>query len=99
MRKEIQQSRNLDSKRCPVKAFGREYGALWASLPAKARGTFRDIGTGLKALALTMCSPGQGRRGERERSRGLLHDIAMQNLRRIGEIADRPGQDGRPRKK
>ena len=45
-----------------------------------------------------------GRQAERERSRRLFDNIAMQKLlaralcRRIGEIADRSGRDGRPRK-
>jgi hypothetical protein len=45
-----------------------------------------------------------GRQAERERSRRLFHNIAMQKLfsrplcRRIGEMADRSGRDGRPRK-
>ena len=45
-----------------------------------------------------------GRQAERERSRRLFDNIAMQKLlalplgRRIGENCDRPGRDGRPRK-
>ena len=53
-----------------------------------------------------MCFAGTvaGPQAERERSRRLFDNIAMQKLlaralcRRIGEIDDRPGRDDRPRK-